>query len=202
VEFLDKRFTLQNALVTFTGPATTPQLQIDAVYFIDRSVAEQLDEPRDGKARVVIRIDGTPSDPKLKLISDPSLTDTEILYILATGRPPQTAEVGQDQGVVSAALGAASGLALAMLQDSLSIKIPLDVIRLEGGTGGQAIGGFEVGKYLTPDLFVSYRQRFSSSEQASESILGIEYQFASKWKFETTLSTNSAASFNIFRDLL
>ncbi len=202
VEFLDKRFTLQNASVEFTGQMSTPQLRIDAVYFIDRSVAEQLDAPRDGKARVVIRIDGTPSDPKLKLISDPALTDTEILYILATGRPPSTAEVGQDQGVVSAALGAASGLALAMLQDSLSIKIPLDVIRLEGGTGGQAIGGFEVGKYLTPELFVSYRQRFSSSEQASESILGIEYQFASKWKFETTLSTNSAASFNIFRDLL
>ena len=202
VEFLGRVFRVGRGLVSFTGASPPePRLQLEAIYELDRSVADALAPPSEGDARIIVRVVGPAAEPQLKLQSDPALSDTDILYILATNRPPNTADVGQESSVASAALSAASGLVVGLLKDELSDTLPLDffdVLRID-------TNNFEVGKYVyNGKIYLAYRYLFASANDDGQNVYEFEYHFAPRWTLETqgrNSTQNSELLFNVFWDL-
>ncbi|MGM0558224.1 MAG: translocation/assembly module TamB domain-containing protein [Myxococcota bacterium] len=201
IEFLGKRFDIpeKNGVVRFTGAATpNPVLDAEAIHVLDQRIAEALQEPTSGDARIVVRVRGRADDPNLLLSSDPGMTESDIIQVLVTGRPPSDSGVGQDQGLQGQALSAASGLLSGLVQQKLAGAVPVDVLRLEAGDKGLGSSRISVGKYITERLFVSYSYKFGSEEEDAENVAKIEYRFAPRWKLETEYSDQQTGEFNIF----
>lgn len=201
VELFGKKFTVAKGFVSFSGIAPPdPRLQVEAEHILERSLIASIGQPTEGRLpKITIRITGTASNPRLKLLSDPQMSDTDILYILATGRPPDNSEVGQDAGVISAALGAASGLFLGLLQQELKGKIPVQ-IKLDAGDEGLSDSTIEIGRYINEDIFVSYKHQFGGTDGVSQNIFTVEYHFAPRWMMEAQYSDSNQGQFNVYWD--
>jgi translocation and assembly module TamB len=100
-----------------------------------------------------IDVTGRASQPRARVWSNPSLSESEALAYLVLGRSLNTASSDESQRInaASSALGAGAGL----LASQLGAKIGLDDAGvLESRTLGGSV--FGVGKYLSPKLYVSY----------------------------------------------
>jgi hypothetical protein len=201
VEFLGKSFTVAPGLITFNGAnPPNPSLQIEAVHILDRALIADIGQPSSGEPRIIVRVTGTAKKPELQLMSDPAMSETDILYILATGKPPSSAGVGQNESALGAALQAASGVFLGLLQQQLSGKVPVDVVRFQGSNDASSAGSIEVGKYITEKLFVSYAHVFSAGETQGANEFKVEYQFLPHWLIEVKYSDTNRGQLNIFWD--
>jgi autotransporter translocation and assembly factor TamB len=201
IEFLGKRFDIpeKEGVVRFTGAASpNPILDAEAIHVLDQRIAEALQEPTSGDARIIVRVRGRADDPNLLLSSDPGMTESDIIQVLVTGRPPSDSGVGQDQGLQGQALSAATGLLSGLVQQKLAGAVPVDVLRLEAGDEGLGSSRISVGKYITERLFVSYSYKFGNEEEEAENVAKIEYRFAPRWKLETEYSDQQTGEFNIF----
>lgn len=201
-EFLGRRFVVQESDVTLTGAVPpNPILQIEATHPMDRAVIAALGPPSVGEPRIIIRVTGTADAPRLELMSDPAMTDTEILFVLMTGRPPDRRDAGQEEGVAARALGAVSGLFFGMLQERVAGSLPLDVLRVETGARGFAGGRLEVGKYVTSDIFLAYRHEFGADEDVASNVVRGEYHFLPRSMLELIYTDRNEVSLNVFWDV-
>ncbi len=108
-----------------------------------------------------VAVDGTARQPLIRLISDPALDDTDILSYIVLGRP--TFGGSGDFNVLSLAAGALlSAGDSASFQQKLKSRSGLDVIDVNTGSEGLESAVVTVGKYLTPDLYLSYGRAISS----------------------------------------
>jgi len=133
--------TIERGRLLFSGgPVNNPVL--------DLRVARTIDEVTAGA-----RISGSAQRPQLKLFSEPSMPDASILSYLVFGRAPQSEESGALMRA-AALLGAGQTSGIG---DSIGKALGLDRLSLEN-SGGEGVSGTSVmlGKYLTPDLYVSY----------------------------------------------
>lgn len=203
LEFLGRRFDIQPSDITFTGEVPpNPRLRIEAHHLLDRVIEDALGPASVGEPRIMINVGGTAEQPRLQLQSDPGMTDTEILFVLMTGRPPDRTDVGRDEGVAAQALSAVSGVFLGMLQDELAGTVPIDVLRLEPGDAGVRGGRVELGTYLTNDFFFSYRHQFGADEDIAANIFRLEYHFLPRWMVEAVYTDRNEGEFNLFWDAL
>lgn len=100
-----------------------------------------------------IDVTGRASQPRARVWSNPSMSESEALAYLVLGRSLSTASSDESKRInaASSALGAGAGL----LASQLGAKIGLDDAGvLESRTLGGSV--FGVGKYLSPKLYVSY----------------------------------------------
>lgn len=202
LEFLGRRFSVQDSTVTFTGAVPpNPRLRLEAFHFLDRAITAALGPPSTGEPRVIIRISGTADEPRLELSADPAMSETDILFVLMTGRPPDRSDIGRDEGVANQALAAVSGLFLGLLQDELAGTVPVDVLRLEPGAAGMRGGRLELGTYLTNDLFVAYRRQFGADENVPSNIVRLEYHFLPRWMVELLYTDRNEGELNLFWDV-
>ncbi len=203
LEFLGRRFDIRPSEITFTGNIPPdPRLRLEAHHPLDRVITDALGQPSEGEARIVFNISGTAMSPRLELQSDPAMTDTEILFVLMTGRPPDRSDVGRDEGVASQALSAVSGLFFGMLQDSFAGAVPVDVLRLEPAVAGSRGGRLEVGSYLTNDIFFSWRHNFGSDDDLADNVWRLEYHFLPRWMIELLYTDLNEGELNLFWDAL
>jgi translocation and assembly module TamB len=188
--------------VRFTGASPpNPALDIEALNYLDRSLTDSIGEPAEGQPRIIVRVRGRADNPQLVLESDPAMTETEIIYVLMTGRAPNQAGVGEESRMSGMALGAASGLFAGLLQERLSGTLPLDVVRLRPGEEGFADARVEVGKYITQDIFVSYILRLGAEEGEGINVISVDYHFAPSWSLEFQTSDALTGGVNIFWDV-
>ena len=199
-EFMGKAFTVEKAVISFTGAdPPDPRLQIEASYPLDRSITESVGPASDGKPNILVSITGVSTDPSLKLLSDPAMSENDILYVLATNRPPDQADVGQGSAVGEAVASAVSGFLLDLVKSELSDTLPLDffdVLRVD-------TTNLEVGKYINQGkIYLAYRYLFGSS---NASIYSFQYNFLQRWTLETQVSTSdddTQLNFNVFWNAL
>ncbi len=178
------------------GPVERPTLDILA-----------LREVENVKAGVTIT--GTPEAPLLKLYSEPTMPETDILAYLVLGKKPGTN--GEQSGLL---LQAASMLTLSNkstnLQDQFKQLVSLDSITLASGKdrnpgykpiepslnanskkstddSGVASTMLQLGKYLTPKLYVSYgRSLFDANQQ-----IRARYTISKKVEVESKVSSTA-----------
>jgi translocation and assembly module TamB len=202
-EVLGKRFDIAKGLITFTGAdPPDPRLQVEAVYEFDRSITRAIGRPTSGEPRAIVRVTGRTSNPQIRFLSDPQMPESDVIYALITGQPPNQQEVGQTQGGGLAA-GVASGLAAGLLEDKLGEILPVkfDVFRLEAGDEGFADPSVEVGKYIFEDVFFSIEYKIGAEPNENTSEFNIEYRFLPRWIFEFTAGNLGTGEANIFWEI-
>ncbi len=136
--------TIQRGQLLFANtPLDDPGLSIVAVRKVEQITAG-------------LRVEGTARAPQLSVFSDPSMTQSEALSYLVTGRPLD--EVGSGEGDGDALQAAARSLGTAgggMLAKSIGGRLGVDDVGVESSDmlGGAAL---TVGQYLSPRLYLSY----------------------------------------------
>jgi translocation and assembly module TamB len=140
---------IEKGLLLFTGgKIENPSLDVLAL----RSINE---------IRVGVLMNGTLEKPIIKLYSEPSMPDTDILAYIVLGHPLGGGSSEQASILMKAASILLSKGESTVLQNQMRRKLGLDVLDIEssGTTEGTAARSMlTLGKYLTPKLFVSYGQ--------------------------------------------
>lgn len=158
-----------------------------------------------GNVRAGVTVTGTLQRPITKLYSEPPMPDVDILAYIVLGHP--LGSNSQQASLVTQAAGAllTSGQS-AVLQNQIKNKLGLSTLEIQGGVGGTANSmGYSplpatapgaipatqqpgitetmltVGKYLTPELYISYgKSLFTGSN-----LFRLRYDIFKQWQIET-----------------
>ena len=153
------------------GPVGNPDLDVLALRRSD-----DLEKMRNIKVGVVIF--GNLKNPQVKLYSQPAMRDEEILSYLVLGRP-----YDPKQGNLTLLFMGAGGL---LTGDSVSLLdrvkggVGIDTVDIGSGGGELSRSMVTIGKYLTPQLYVSYGYAVFSEER----LLKVRYQISKNWEVE------------------
>ena len=148
------------------GPLTAPGLDIEAV----RQPAPDI--------LVGVKVRGNLQRPVVSLFSEPSMSQTEQLSWLVLGRPLEGSTSDSEQSALNKAalmLGLSGGEALG---EKLGKRIGLDEVGISSEDGDTTSASLLIGKYLTPELFVSYGVGLFEPV----STLRLRYSLTSHWK--------------------
>ncbi|WP_295871813.1 translocation/assembly module TamB domain-containing protein [uncultured Zhongshania sp.] len=138
-----QKLNVERGLLIFQGPLDNPGLNITAV--------------RETKTVTVgVNIGGFAQDIRSELFSNPARPPTDVLAILITGKAPSDMNKSDANQVMNAAT--ALGISQSRgITNTLQNTFGVDVITLQGGDTYED-SSLVVGKYLTPELFISYVQ--------------------------------------------
>jgi translocation and assembly module TamB len=139
---------------------------------------------------VGVSVRGPLQEPEFNVFSEPGMTQSEQLSWLVLGRPLDGASEGESNMIAQAAL--ALGLKGGdFLAERLGGGLGVDTVGIETGSGEAGAASdvnqaaFVIGKYLSPDLFVSYGIGLFNSI----STVKLEYSLSQHWKVSTESST-------------
>ncbi|MFA5515591.1 MAG: translocation/assembly module TamB domain-containing protein [Desulfuromonadales bacterium] len=158
------------------GPVDRPTLDIQAT----RTV---------GEVQAGVKVSGTPRAPKVELYSEPAMPDTDVLSYIVLGRP-LGGEGGGDAGLLMLAANTLlSKGESAVLQDRLRRTFGLDVLEIEAGDDEGEGSQITIGKYLNPDLYISFGQSlFANSNEVR-----MRYNLSENWQLESSVGGEKSA---------
>lgn len=139
-------------------------------------------------AEVGVQIRGTAKAPDVKLYSEPTMADTDILSHIVLGRPLDQAGGETDPLMLAAGALLSSGDS-AVLRSKLQSQLGIDTIEAESETGETNDTILRLGKYLTPDLYLSYG--YAMFGQRSE--IGLRYNIYKGLEAESKFGVESGA---------
>lgn len=154
------------------GPVENPGLDVQAVRVV-------------GDVTAGIEVSGTAQQPELNLFSEPALDQTNILSYIVLGRPASSgnAASGDQQRMLAQALSD-----LALNEDSTVAKTLRDDLGLDSAgidtSGGAEQTTFMLGKYLTPDLYISYGVGLFDAEN----VFRMRYRLSRRFSLESATS--------------
>ena len=168
------KLDIQRGLLMFNGPVENPRLDILAIRVL-RSV------------KAGVRVTGTAKDPIITLYSEPAMSDSDRLAYIVLGRP-----LARNSGEAALMMTAAGALLSegesAVLQDRLERTLGLEVGFEAGDDNGNGAGSLlTIGKYLSPDLYISYGKSLFS--ETSE--FRMRYSLGEHWDIESMTGTES-----------
>ncbi|MFQ5769775.1 MAG: translocation/assembly module TamB domain-containing protein, partial [bacterium] len=181
-ELLGNRFQIKRGELVFNGELEpNPEVDIEADYeFKDVSG----DDPQ--KHKFVVLITGKLYAPEFKFTLDGKVAAQEdILSVLVFGQSYADLSFGQknsvsnDSGLEKKATGFLTGQVLKRLSGRLGKELHLDVIQIESGKNLED-ARLRVGKYVTPDVFVSISQDFGAEGNQK---VELEYEIPKKILF-------------------
>ncbi len=130
----------------FNGPVGNPTLDLKAVR-----------TSTDGSVKAFLAINSPASNPRPRIYTEPPTSDAEALAYLVTGRGLDQA--GEQDGFDMTAAALSMGLSRsAPVLQNIGQRLGLDELRVAGGEGGIADSSVILGKYLNPNLYLSYSQ--------------------------------------------
>jgi len=130
----------------FNGPVDNPTLDLKAVR-----------TSTDGSVKAFLAINSPVRNPRPRIYTEPPLSDAEALAYLVTGRGLDQA--GEQDGFDMTAAALSMGLSRsAPVLQNIGQRLGLDELRVAGGEGGIADSSVILGKYLRPNLYLSYSQ--------------------------------------------
>lgn len=132
-----------------------------------------------------VLVTGTPASPLVNLYSEPAMPDMDILSYIVLGRPRGTS--GQADTALLAR--AASALLTSGKSSTIQKQLGLDVIDVESTGGDLSQSIVKIGKYLSPDLYISYGR----SIYTGENLFGLRYSLTRRLDVESTMGNQSSA---------
>jgi translocation and assembly module TamB len=157
-----QNLVIDHGSISFSGEVANPRLDILAV------------RP-DIDIRVGVVVSGQAANPRVRLYSEPGLSDFDTLTWLVLGRAPEG--VGRDDTALlqRAALSLLAGQRGA--SDGIISKLGLDSLSVHGGTGNGLTGTVvSLGKQISKRLYVGYEHALSGTGGTLELI----YRIASR----------------------
>ena len=148
---------IERGSIAFTGPIDNPRLDILAMRAESPSAAAS-------DVKVGVTITGTAQDPRVRLYSDPTLSETEKLSWLVLGRGPAGlggADIGLLQTAASALLAGEGGSP----KDSVLGAIGLDElsVRQTDGAGDTRETVVNVGKQISRKWYLGYERSLNAT---------------------------------------
>lgn len=178
VDALGRRFDVEkNSTVRFTGPATTPTLDVTALYNNERE-----------QVKIFVNIRGEGNNLSIKTNSEPPMTETEIFTMIATGHRTLRTNSGASTSGSSVAVSALGSLAANQLKSVLASKLPLDVLSIQAGEGGLTGTKLEAGTYVTDRIYIGYTARINARPDLGQNAneVRVDYQISPRWYLEAT----------------
>lgn len=172
-----------------------------------------------GEVKAGVTVAGSIQNPIIKLYSEPPMPDVDVLAYIVLGHPYENN--GEQAGLMTKAAGAllTSGQA-SIVQDQLKNRLGLSTLEIQGGVGANSGSmGYKplpvtapgaipasaqpgvtdtvltVGKYLTPQLYISY----GKSLFTGNNMFLLRYDIFKKWQIET--QTGSESGVDLFYKL-
>ncbi|GAB4562305.1 MAG: hypothetical protein Tsb0017_20560 [Geothermobacteraceae bacterium] len=168
------KLPITRGLVTFGGgPVDNPQLDV-------------LAQKTFGEVKAGLTVTGTPRKPVVALVSDPPLPDTDILSYLVLGRPLDATQ-GESNALMLAAGVLLSQAESAALQERLSRRLGIDTLEVQSTDGNVETSVIAVGKYLTPDLYISYGRGLFTPVGVAQ----LRYRISDSWELESQFGQTS-----------
>lgn len=151
-----QNLVIERGLIAFTGPIENPRLDILAMRAESPTAAES-------DVKVGVTITGTAQDPRVRLYSDPSMSETEKLSWLILGRGPAGlggADIGLLQTAASALFAGEGGSP----KDSVLGAIGLDELSVRQSDVGDARDTVvNVGKQISRKWYVGYERSLNAT---------------------------------------
>jgi translocation and assembly module TamB len=167
-----------------------------------------------GDVRAGVTVAGTLQKPVTKLYSEPAMPDVDVLAYIVLGHPLGSS--GEQANLVAQAAGALLTSSQAtVLQEKIKNMLGLSTLEIQGGVGGttsymgykplqvtppgaipatQMPGITEtvltVGKYLTPQLYISY----GKSLFTGNNLFRIRYDIFKQWQIETQTGSGESGA--------
>uniref|UniRef100_A0A173GZP2 Translocation and assembly module TamB C-terminal domain-containing protein n=2 Tax=Pandoraea faecigallinarum TaxID=656179 RepID=A0A173GZP2_9BURK len=175
-EAFDRKLAIERGEINFVGPLDNPNIYIQAMR-------------RNQEVAAGVLVTGTVRQPRVSLVSEPSVSDEEKLSWLMFGHGPDGAGLGQRQamaGAATALLGATGGKRI--IKD-------LGIDEFSIGTSDSGLADDEqvvkVGKAISDNFALGYEQSLTSAA----SIVKITWQVSRRWQL--ALRTGSLSGFDV-----
>ncbi|WP_316367607.1 translocation/assembly module TamB domain-containing protein [Candidatus Thiodiazotropha sp. CDECU1] len=154
------------------SPVDNPGLDVRAV--------REIDEIKAG-----MRISGTMKKPKLKLFSSPSMSESDILSYIVTGRP-----AGESSGKTAGMLAVLQATGASSVATELGRQLGLEELRVETGSSLEE-AALVAGTYLSPRLYVQYVNELATSETK----VRMRYDLTDRWQLEAETGRTQSGDF-------
>ncbi len=186
-ELLGNRFQVDRGEMVFHGePEINPEVAIAAT----TTIVDGADGVSPEKREFSVQVGGTLLFPEFSFTLDGDVASQEdIVSILLFGQTSQdlagnlpgggTESNGSNSGINERAKGLLAGQLLKQLSGRLGQQLSLDVIQIESG-GSLADSKVRVGKYIAPEVFVSWSQDFGAD---GNQLVELEYELPLKLRF-------------------
>jgi translocation and assembly module TamB len=143
---------------------------------------------------IIIHLSGTFQQLNLDLESIPAMERVDIISYLAFGRPSGELSSAQSFKAEQAALSITGQLAADEFRQLLSDILYIDYLNISAGSGDLRQGSVAMGKYVTPNVFVTYRQGFS---EESPRQLAVDYEINRHFSIETQIDEEQTAGVDL-----
>lgn len=173
-----QKLEIRRGILAFSGPIDNPGLNILAV----RPVPEI-----EGNVEAGVEVRGNALAPRAKLVSTPTVPDTEKLSWLVLGHGTDRASGSQFDALSAAAnalFGAAQG---ASLQARLAQSVGLDEVGLSRAKGLESTV-LTLGKRISSRAFLSYEQGVSGAS----TLVKLRYQLSKRLSLQAETGTSTA----------
>jgi translocation and assembly module TamB len=181
-----QKLTIERGVLTFSGPYDNPSLNILAVR--KRPEGEQLTETN---VEAGVEVRGTALSPTAKLVSTPTVPDSEKLSWLVLGHGMEGTS-GNESGVLSAAAGALLGGAggTGGIQSKIANSLGLDELGVSQAAGGSGLEAtvVTVGKRISSRLYVTFEQGAATAS----SLVKVRYKINPRISVQVQTGTNTA----------
>jgi translocation and assembly module TamB len=139
---------------------------------------------------VGVNVRGTLQEPRLTFFSDPSMTQSQIMSYLLTGKSVDSI-TGAETKSISAASDSLALQGGGFLASQLGRRIGIEEVGVEStvNSAGEANTALVLGKFLSPRLFISY----GISLTESINTLKLRYTISDKWVLKTEAGENQSA---------
>jgi translocation and assembly module TamB len=145
-----QKLTIDRGILTFTGPVENPRLDIEAT------------RP-DVDVRVGVMVTGTALTPRIRLFSEPDMSDLDKLSWLVVGRASEGVGGADTALLQSAALGLLAGEGGPGATDRLTHAIGLDSISVHQSEGEVKDTIVSLGKQISKRWYVGYERGLNAT---------------------------------------
>ncbi len=186
------RLVITRGRIVFEGGrADQPRLDVLALRTVEErpdQAGQSLGRFREVKAGVIIT--GTPQAPLVRLYSEPAMSDADVLSYIALGhRASGDASTSAMLGAAAEALLSGGGSESTLSR--LKRQFGPDTVEMKStkvGTATQSI--VTVGKYLQPDLYVSYGRSLFNEDY----FVTLRYTLSRRWEVESKAGAQTGAN--------
>jgi translocation and assembly module TamB len=167
-EAYGRRLQIDRGVLYFAGPVNNPGINIRAM---------RKKQP----VEAGVEVTGTARDPRVRLVSDPEVSDPDKLAWLVLGRQAETSNTQDNKALQSSAMALAAGLGTTPFQRQLAQAVGLDEINFVPGDGQSQSGVVAVSKQISDKVYVT--QEFGTT--AAGNTLRVSYQLTRRWAVRT-----------------
>ncbi|MEH6471448.1 MAG: translocation/assembly module TamB domain-containing protein [Halopseudomonas sp.] len=150
---------------------------------LDLKVLREIDTVKVGAT-----IGGDLREPKIQLLSEPTMPDASVLSYLLLGRAPGNTESNEQTMMLRAALALGAG-GSNKLAERLTSTLRLDELKIDTGNEAEDAALY-IGKYLSPKIYV----RYGVGLMVPDNSLFLRYTLDEQWKLESQSSSEKSGT--------